>query len=194
VTMDERAVTPAALTFYFDLEAGDFLRVQELLTRESLAPRIIRLLPIVFVAIAAGVLLLAWPPSAGVAVPVVSGAVILLFSSYVFAPWQRARAIRKLIVSSPLYQHELRYEFSADGLRSISPVSTTDYRWEGFLRARETRDFFLLYVAAGRAVFLPKSAVRSPADAQALRTLVAGSMARLGRPFVIDDPEVKESR
>jgi hypothetical protein len=58
----------------------------------------------------------------------------------------------------------------------------TTLKWEAFIKARETRGFFLLYISARWAHFIPKSAVASCEQRSAIRALIQqkrGPKARL---------------
>ena len=58
----------------------------------------------------------------------------------------------------------------------------TTLKWDAFIKARETRRFFLLYVSSRWAHFIPKSAVCSRDELGAIRSLIRqklGSKAHL---------------
>jgi hypothetical protein len=67
---------------------------------------------------------------------------------------------------------EVTWTLSDEGVHLASSVSTTDLRWEAFLKYRETRKEFLLFVQKGMAQFIPKR-VLTTEQANDLRTLLA---------------------
>ncbi len=44
-------------------------------------------------------------------------------------------------------------------------------KWEAVVSIVETKDFFLIYIGKDRAYFIPKTALASPSELDALRTL-----------------------
>jgi hypothetical protein len=88
----------------------------------------------------------------------------------------RATLVRHL-KANPQLDQPLTYEFSACGVRVESSISTTEVPWASFVRARETREHFLFYVASSTAyAVVPRRALRE-ADERRLKAVVA---ARLG--------------
>lgn len=68
-------------------------------------------------------------------------------------------------------------EYSVSGA-----LFNTALKWEAFIKARETRGFFLLYFSSRWAQFIPKSAVGSRDEIRAIRSLIhqkLGSKAHL---------------
>jgi len=58
----------------------------------------------------------------------------------------------------------------------------TTLKWDAFIKARETRRFFLLYISSRWAHFVPKSAIGSREQLSAIRALIQqklGAKARL---------------
>jgi hypothetical protein len=58
----------------------------------------------------------------------------------------------------------------------------TKLKWDAFIKARETKHFFLLYISSRAAHFIPKSAFKSTSDLHSVRSLIMeklGSNARL---------------
>ena len=66
---------------------------------------------------------------------------------------------------------EVSWTLSDVGVHLASSVSTTDLRWEAFLRYRETPKVFLLFVQKGMAQFIPKR-VLTTEQADDLRMLL----------------------
>lgn len=67
---------------------------------------------------------------------------------------------------------EVSWTLSDEGVHLASSVSTTDLRWEAFLKYRENRKVFLLFVQKGMAQFIPKR-VLTTAQIDCLRMLLA---------------------
>lgn len=68
-------------------------------------------------------------------------------------------------------------EYSVSGA-----LFNTTLKWDAFIKARETRHFFLLYFSSRWAQFIPKSAVGSGDELRAIRSLIhqkLGSKAHL---------------
>ena len=59
----------------------------------------------------------------------------------------------------------------ADGIGISMPLANLALRWDGVRKVRETREFFLFYVSSRRAYALPRRAVTSTEDLDALRRL-----------------------
>ena len=78
--------------------------------------------------------------------PVVGCGIFFLLICWV-SPRYRAR---RMIL------REVTWTFTDGGVHLASNVSSSDLRWEAFLRYRETRDGFLLFVQKGVAQFIPK--------------------------------------
>jgi YcxB-like protein len=94
--------------------------------------------------------------------PVASCGLIFLIIAWV-SP--RYRASRMLL-------REVSWTFSDEGVHLVSNVSKADLRWEAYLKYRETRKGFLLFVQKGMAQFIPKRALTAE-QRNDLRALLA---------------------
>ena len=94
--------------------------------------------------------------------------------------WQRW-ALQRVYRTTPSLQHEQTHEFSEEGFRLSNPLSNTLIRWDAFVDALETREFFLFYISPSIAYFLPKRAVPTHPELQELRVLLRAQLHRVGR-------------
>jgi hypothetical protein len=67
--------------------------------------------------------------------------------------------------------------FTDDNVQQTTDVSSATLRWEAFIRSRETRDVFLLFVQKGMAQFVPKRALSSEQEIE-LRCLIAAHVKK----------------
>ena len=91
--------------------------------------------------------------------------------------WSSARMLR----TTPSFQGELEYSFTTAGMKVRSPVSFAEITWATFVRAIETREFFLLFHNKQIASFLPKSAFGSTEEQQEFRSLVSNQLGDRAR-------------
>jgi hypothetical protein len=104
----------------------------------------------------------------GVGLLVAAGALIGLLR----APSVVRAVLVRHLRANPQLDQPLTYEFSARGVRVESPVSTTEVPWASFVRARETREYFLFHVASSTAYVVPRRAMREREERR-LRELLA---------------------
>jgi hypothetical protein len=92
------------------------------------------------------------------------------------ARWQIARHRRKNArMAGP---HTIT--ISPAGVRVEAPTMTLEHAWSGIVRARETREQFLIYHTADSAYFIPRRALRERDEAP-LRSLLARSLGGRAR-------------
>lgn len=97
-------------------------------------------------------------------------AVVLVLAScgiiFLLIAWlgPRYRARRMIL-------REVSWTFSDEGVHLASNVSNADFRWEAYLRYRETPKGFLLFVQKGMAQFIPKRVLTAEQTSD-LRTLL----------------------
>ena len=65
-----------------------------------------------------------------------------------------------------------RYIFTEDEISIESPLGSAKVKWAAYMRAKETRSFFLLYTAANFANVLPKRSFKNESEIAAFRDLV----------------------
>jgi len=65
-----------------------------------------------------------------------------------------------------------RYTFSDEGIRIESRLANAEVKWLAFRQVRESRNYFLLYIAMGLANVLPKRFFPDQASVQEFRSLV----------------------
>jgi hypothetical protein len=79
-------------------------------------------------------------------------------------------------------QGALAWTVSAEGFECHGSAFDSRLRWEGIHRVVETRHFFLFYIAAASASFIPKAYATTPVELENLRSIVKealGGKARL---------------
>ena len=169
-----------ALSVYFEIEAEDIVRVQRLLTREMWfgSPAGILLL-----LMAGGLFALLSSVGGAGAKQVLIGVPIFVIVFVVLQTQAQSWSARRLREGSPLYQEEQHFELSPASVRVTTRLTSSEYQWRSFARVRETKDYFLFYIASRRALFLPQRALTSAADRDALRAMIVEAMQPLGRRF-----------
>jgi hypothetical protein len=65
-----------------------------------------------------------------------------------------------------------RYTFSDEGMRIESRLANAEVKWLAFRQVRESRNYFLLYIAMGLANVLPKRCFANEGDINSFRSLV----------------------
>lgn len=70
---------------------------------------------------------------------------------------------------------EVSWTVSDEGVHLTSSVSSSDLKWEAFLKYRETPKLFLLFVQKGMAQFIPKRALTAE-QTDNLRLLLASHL------------------
>ncbi len=160
------------------LSQRELFRASVAVTRIAFAPLLIIFSVISVFSLALGVLFLAFsiehrplPPNLGtlpmfwtVFFPPLFLVVLLYGSPYLSA--------RNLWKNSPNIRAVSRFSFSERGVEIKSPTARAELQWASFVRAKETSEFFLLYVRKSMAQIVPKRAFASEADVAALRNLV----------------------
>jgi hypothetical protein len=86
--------------------------------------------------------------------------------------WSSARTLR----TTPSFQGELEYSITEAGVQIRSSVSLAQLAWATFVKATESKDFFLLFHNRNVASFMPKSAFESAAEQQDFRSLVSSQL------------------
>jgi hypothetical protein len=82
--------------------------------------------------------------------------------------WQ----LRRMYASSPVLREPQVYTFSDAGVTITGGPANLSLGWDAFVRAMETREFFLLFSNPRSAYYLPKRAIGTPADVGELRALL----------------------
>lgn len=75
-----------------------------------------------------------------------------------------------------------KYSITPEEYSVSGSLFETRLKWDAFIKARETKRFFLLYISSRGAHFIPKSAIKSASDLHAFRLLIMdklGSRAQL---------------
>ena len=89
-----------------------------------------------------------------------------------FLAWLQPRLAARKIILRPV-----EWRLSDDGIHIQSSVASADIRWEAFLKYREGKKVFLLYVQKGQAQFIPKR-VLSEVEIIELRTLIGAHVKK----------------
>lgn len=88
------------------------------------------------------------------------------------ASFTQRRALRRAYQNTPSLRVPQVYTFSDAGLSIANGMATTSLGWDAFVRAMETREFFLLFYNDRSAYYLPKRVIRGPAAEAELRALL----------------------
>jgi len=115
--------------------------------------------------LAGGLLALVGPFSTSV--PFLALAVLWLGVLFVYMPFKLKRDFRK----HPNFSRDCSVQVSETGLNSQSDVSTGETKWAAFVRFRETRNLFMLYLGGRMFKVIPKRAF-SGAQLEEFRALL----------------------
>jgi hypothetical protein len=92
------------------------------------------------------------------------GFIVLLYG------WTPTASYRK--TNPALRDKEQSWVFSEDGCTNVSAIAESRMDWKAWIKAVETRDFFLLYPATTIVHIVPKRAFSGPAEVDAFRELL----------------------
>ena len=81
------------------------------------------------------------------------------------------RAARRQLRENPLATEERRYVFDEHGIRIGGQTFEDKFRWRDVTHIAETPEFFLIFIAARSAYYLPKRAVTWPETLDGLREI-----------------------
>src|SRR5262249_18272907 len=73
-------------------------------------------------------------------------------------------------------QRILTWTISPEGFESHGGTFDVRLQWDGINRVIETKEFFLLYIAASTAHFVPKACAVSEDDLKMVRSIVQGAL------------------
>jgi YcxB-like protein len=101
-------------------------------------------------------------------------AVLLLGPAFmfVFLPLCHALNVWQMRRRNASVSGVLTFAVTGEGFESHGGSFDVRLRWDAIHRVVETRDFFLFYVAAAVAHFIPKACVGSPEELQAIRRII----------------------
>ena len=104
---------------------------------------------------------------------------VLSFGSPMLQRWQLRRAYN----NTPNLRGPQKYQLSDAGVQITGGAGNVSLGWESFVEVAETDEVFLLFYSKRCAYYLPKRAVPSPTDIQAVRDLLRKHVgARAVRP------------
>lgn len=170
---ENRSVSEDGRRFTFSWQASEHAEVVRLLVREQMRSglwRAAKWLTLLVVAIAWLVVLITiwlgdWR-SLNALLPLLLAVTVLLVGFGRITGWLRAIQVRK---NDPNVAHPFTYEFGDSGLRLKLHTLSSELRWAGMARIRETADMFLFYYSPRTAYFLPKRAIGPGSEIEALR-------------------------
>jgi len=84
---------------------------------------------------------------------------------------------RNTFKSSPLFSQEMRYTFSESDVESSTAASQGRVAWQGFHRAVELKDFFVLYLSSRVFYIIPLRSFSGPEQVETFRALLSRNMA-----------------
>lgn len=73
---------------------------------------------------------------------------------------------------TPVLQGIVRFQFDDDGIHLTTPHSQADVKWPALIKWKEGKHTFLTYQTPKIANVIPKRFFRSPADVDAMRSLM----------------------
>jgi YcxB-like protein len=97
---------------------------------------------------------------------------IFLGVFFLFLAWLQPRLAARKIILRPI-----DWRLSDEGVQIRTSVAATDIRWEAYLKYKEGKKVFLLYVQKGQAQFIPKR-VLSESETVELRNLISAHVKK----------------
>lgn len=82
----------------------------------------------------------------------------------------------KVFATDTLIQKEQQYRFESGGFDYKASSSTGYIEWKDVYKVVESRDLFLIYLAANKSLVIPKRAFESEASSAAFRSIVHNSL------------------
>jgi magnesium-transporting ATPase (P-type) len=113
----------------------------------------------------------------------------LFVAAFVFFFVRALRDARKRFEREPAAHRLQTVEITEGGLSQSTHASSTQYKWEAFIRQLETPNLFVLYVTEVTFLLLPKRAFAGQDEINAFRELVAGVVNPPGRAFPVLPPK-----
>lgn len=96
---------------------------------------------------------------------------------YYFAKLTRRHQAVKEYKSDQLIKHTISYTFDSTGIKQNVRKSNNQYEWADFLKAREHKEMFLLYLSKNKAIVLPKRFFQTDDWMERFKTLVSQNMS-----------------
>jgi magnesium-transporting ATPase (P-type) len=115
--------------------------------------------------------------------------VALFVAAFVFFFVRALRDARKRFEREPAAHRLQTIEITEAGLSQSTHASSTQYKWEAFVRQLETPNLFLLYLTEVTFLLLPKRAFPSQDEINAFRELVSGVVNPPERAFPVLPPK-----
>jgi predicted membrane protein len=111
----------------------------------------------------------------------IAGIPSLLLSSllYYFAKRLRKHLAVKEYKSDQLIKQKISYTFNRDSVIQHVRQSRSQYEWDDFLKAREHKEIFLLYLSKNKALVLPKRFFQTEAHMRQFKELVSQNMTQV---------------
>lgn len=122
----------------------------------------------------AGMLVTGYPVSRPSVLGLPTWVALLMGPIFVFAflPLCHALNVWQMRRKNASLQGPLTWTVSAEGYESHGGTFDVRLRWDAIHRAVETKDFFLFYIAAATAHFIPKACATSAEQLPAARTII----------------------
>ena len=73
---------------------------------------------------------------------------------------------------NPHVRGEIQCEINDDGVKMKTPTSDSFNKWESFIKTKETRNLFLLFLSKHLVYMVPKRTLQDEAQIQELRALI----------------------
>jgi hypothetical protein len=106
-----------------------------------------------------------------------AGPAFMLILMPLLYAWSIAQARRR----NPALCRSMTYTVTREGFAVKGENFETKLQWPVILRAVETKEFFLFFISALNAHFIPKAFVSSPDELQAIRAIVRGALGPKAR-------------
>lgn len=100
-----------------------------------------------------------------------SAAMIIVLVSVYFSA-------KRYFASNKALQEKIHYIFSKDGIVSEAESSSSRFKWDLIREARETAHSFLLFIAHGQMIIIPRRSFASEEDIILMRELLRRELGR----------------
>ncbi|SFC69199.1 YcxB-like protein [Alkalibacterium subtropicum] len=110
----------------------------------------------------------------------ISGIPSLLLSSllYYFAKRTRRHFAVREYKSDQLIKLTISYTFKQEGVTQVVRKSQNQYEWTDFLKAREHKEMYLLYLSKNKAMVLPKRFFQTEDQMRRFKSLIVQNLSQ----------------
>ncbi len=175
------------MRFTFDYDRAELIRAHRQVARHTESRWRYTNRVLVSVGVVAAIMVVVIPRWADVSLRVAVWALVLPFWFWLCGWIMLPLSARQFERQRPDSAHPLSAALGEGGYEVTSFSGTTLLKWVGIRRALETAEFLLIYITKSHAYYLPKRAIRSADELNAVRRLLREHLG--DRAKLMDDSE-----